>query len=154
MYLQVLRSIRNKMRSAQMILAALAKLFAYHEMCIARVHCFTGNRTFQRFPGSRTEWREGEKNVLLSSALPHPRLAVEDMLVVFSEGSMDGGDCPRVTSSCHCSSKVCEPDWLESCAFLAGGCGFATAGSVLGRGAAILGRCLRCSVRGWQAPRM
>ncbi len=47
MYPLVSRSIRNKMRSAQVALVALARLFAYHEMCIARV--VTAIRSWRRW---------------------------------------------------------------------------------------------------------
>src|SRR5216683_1380846 len=33
----------------------------------------------------------------------------QEILVAFSAGEVSAGDRPRITSSCHCSSKGCEP---------------------------------------------
>jgi hypothetical protein len=33
----------------------------------------------------------------------------KEILVALSSGEIGAGDGPWITSSCHCSSKVCEP---------------------------------------------
>jgi hypothetical protein len=77
----------------------------------------------------------------------------QEILVAFSAGELGAGDRPRITSVCHCSSKVCEPGGLGSCACLAEGCGFATVYSVLESGTVTSGRCRHCFFQGWQAER-
>src|SRR5712692_607518 len=72
----------------------------------------------------------------------------QDILVGLAAAETGGGDGPRITSVCHCSSRVSKRGLVFS-ACLAEACGFAKVDSVLGRGAVILGKCRRCSARGW-----
>ena len=40
----------------------------------------------------------------------------QDILVALSAGEIGTGDGPLIIAVCHCSSKVCEPGSLGSCA--------------------------------------
>jgi hypothetical protein len=77
----------------------------------------------------------------------------QELLAGFSADETGGGDDPRITSSCHCSSKVSEPGRLVFSACRAEGYGFATVDSVRGSGTAAPGKCRRCSVPDWPPTR-
>jgi hypothetical protein len=68
-----------------------------------------------------------------------------------AETGEDNG--PRITSSCHCSSRVSEAGRPVFSACLSVGCGFARADSAQGSGAAAPERCRHCSVRDWPPER-
>jgi hypothetical protein len=57
----------------------------------------------------------------------------QDILVGLVADETGGGDAPRITSVCHCSSRVSEPGGLVFSSSRAGECGFAVVDSVLGR---------------------
>ena len=73
----------------------------------------------------------------------------QELLVGLASAEIGGRDGPRITSACHCSSRVCEPGELVFSACLAGACGFVMGDSVRVSGAATPGKCPHCSVRDW-----
>src|SRR5258708_19841369 len=77
----------------------------------------------------------------------------QESLVTLSDCEFDAGDGPPITSSCHCSSKVCEAGGPGSCACRAEGYGFARVDSVRGNGVATPRKSPPSSVRDYQPPR-
>ena len=66
--------------------------------------------------------------------------------------SIDGGDGPRITSACHCSSRF-PAGRLGFSAYRVEAYGFVMADSVQESGAAAPGKCRRCSVQDWPGAR-